>query len=226
MFGVAWPGDEDALNAYRHGDLEILRARWPGEVAGRSVTELEIQHALNTAHSGISFYLRDPAYVQGKPPDQYREIPTLEETASLGAVEAERRAAERRAKLADLKKRLRSSGRPVHEDYPDPRALGEAVLADLSAEIERLYPPGWKPAPRYPYGSFPAEPGSLAALVLEMEGWPDWRASILGASTDGVPTSIASTALPPASPAPPPLPVEPAPHRRFGFLKRRSDRPR
>jgi len=123
---------------------------WLAEHAGRSVTELEILHGVlnNPAMAEHTFfYLRNPAYTKGKPPDQFLEIPTPDEIAELGPQGAQGRAAERQAKLAALKDRIRSSGLPVHEGYSDPRALGEAVLADLSAVIERLYPAGSEPDP-------------------------------------------------------------------------------
>jgi hypothetical protein len=126
----------------------IEQERWLGDHAGRSVTELEILHGVLNDPAMAEhtfFYLRDPAYVEGKPPGQFRETPLPEELATLGPQEAERRAAARSARLAALKDRIRSGGLPVHEDYPDPRALGELVLADLSAVIERLYPPGTQP---------------------------------------------------------------------------------
>lgn len=128
----------------------IREEPWLAEHNGRSVTELEILHGVlnDPAMAGHSFfYLRDPANSQGKPAAQFQEVAGADEIASLGAPEAERRAAERRAKLAALKERIRSSGLPVHDNYPDPRALGEAVLADLTAVIERLYPPGSEPNP-------------------------------------------------------------------------------
>jgi hypothetical protein len=128
----------------------VEQERWLGEVAGRSVTELEILHGVLNDPSMAEhtfFYLRDPAYVERKAPNQFREIPTPDEVASLGAEEAERRAAERRGKLADLKARIERSGLPVHENYPDPRALGELVQADLTAVIDHLYPAGSEPDP-------------------------------------------------------------------------------
>jgi hypothetical protein len=114
---------------------------WLAEVAGRSVTELEILHGvLNdpTMAEHAFFYLRDPAYVEGKAPDQFREIATPDEIASFGPQEAERRAAERRGKLANLKDRIERSGLPVRENYPDPRSLGTLVLADLTAVIASI----------------------------------------------------------------------------------------
>ncbi len=106
---------------------------WLAGYAGRSVTELEILHGVLNDPAMAKhtfFYMRDPAYVEGKPVDQYRESTP-----------------EPRAKLAALKNRIRSSGLPVREDYRDPRVLGEAVLADLTAVIDRLYPEGSEPNP-------------------------------------------------------------------------------
>jgi len=128
----------------------IEQEPWLDEHAGRSVTELEIFHGVLNDPAMAEhafFYLRDPAFVEGKSPEQYRETAKPKDIAEHGPEEAERLATERSVKLATLKERIRSSGLPVHEDYPDPRALGEAVLADLSAVIERLYPAGSEPDP-------------------------------------------------------------------------------
>jgi len=79
--------------------------------------------------------------------DQYYELGTLEEVEDLGPEEAERRAAERRAKLQTLKDRIRASGLPVRSDYPNPRALGEIVLRDMTEIIDRLFPAESEPSP-------------------------------------------------------------------------------
>ncbi len=123
---------------------------WLSELAGHSVTELEILHGVlrdpaMTDHA--FFYLRDPAYAKARPAEQYRETAGPQEIASLGAEEADRRAADRRTKLAALKDRIRGSGLPLHDGYPDPPSLGELVLADLTAVIENLYPAGSEPDP-------------------------------------------------------------------------------
>ncbi len=98
---------------------------WIGGHAGRSVTEMEILHGvLNdpAMENHAYFYLRNPAYAKqregfaGESPEE-------------------------QAKLADLKKRIRASGFPVREDYPDPKALSDLVLADFSALIDKLFPP-------------------------------------------------------------------------------------
>ncbi len=128
----------------------IEQEAWLSEHVGHSVTELEILHGVLNDPAMAShafFYLRDPAYVEGKAPDRYREVPTPGDIAAVGPQEADLRAGQRQAKLADLKERLRASGLPVREDYPDPRALGELVLADLSAVIDRLFPAGSEPDP-------------------------------------------------------------------------------
>jgi tetratricopeptide (TPR) repeat protein len=128
----------------------IEREPWLLERAGRSVTELEILHGVLRDRSMAGhafFYLRDPAYADSRPADQFRETATPEEIAEHGPKEAQRRAAERRAKLAALKQQVRESGLPVREGYADPRTLGELVLADLTAVIENLYPAGSEPDP-------------------------------------------------------------------------------
>ncbi len=131
----------------------IARQPWLAEHRSHSVTELEILHGvLNNPQMAdhAYFYFRSPSYIDSLPTDQravYREIPTPEEIAAWGAAEAQRRADERRAKLAALKERIRASGLPVREDYRDPIELGQLVLSDLTAVIDRLYPPGSQPDP-------------------------------------------------------------------------------
>ena len=121
----------------------VAREPWLERYPDRSVTELEIVHAVladpaKAEHS--FFYLRDPAYTDERP--EFRETPAKEEIAAFGAAEAQRRAEERRCKLVALKESIRVCGLPVRENYPDPKALGELVLADLTELINRLYPEG------------------------------------------------------------------------------------
>jgi hypothetical protein len=104
--------------------------------AGKSVTELEILHGvLNdpemTEHA--FFYFRDPAYIKTIPPDKQKDF-TAED-------------AEGTEKLRRLKERIRKGKFPPQENYPNPKALGELVLKDLTTVIERLYPKGSEPAP-------------------------------------------------------------------------------
>jgi nephrocystin-3 len=106
------------------------REPWLIEHEYKSVTELEILHGVlrNPAMDNRAyFYFRDPAYI--------RQIP------------AERRAdfcesdPARRRKLDSLKKRIRACGAPVQECYPNPKTLGQMVLADLTVAINQMFPP-------------------------------------------------------------------------------------
>ena len=106
--------------------------------SGKSVTELEILHGvLNNPEMAkhAFFYFRDPAYIQ----DKQKGFTAEDAEGAEGAEKTE--------KLKELKERIRKSGFPVHENYPNPKALGELVLKDLSAVIERLYPKGSEPEP-------------------------------------------------------------------------------
>jgi len=118
-------------------DAELIeREPWLGEHLGHSVTEVEIQHGVlrNPAMAEHAyFYLRDPAYVE-----------TLPEGERGGYREA---SAEFAAKRDALKERIRRSGFPVREAYADPRTLGQLVLEDFTALIERLFPEGSLPDP-------------------------------------------------------------------------------
>jgi len=104
---------------------------WISRESAKSVTELEILHGVlnDPAMAGHAyFYFRDPRYLESLPEaerqDGHEDAPHL------------------RARLADLKDRIRASGFPVHEGYPDPEALGAKVLADFAALIDSLYPAG------------------------------------------------------------------------------------
>ena len=110
------------------------RLGWLTEDLHRSVTELEILHGgLNDpdADGHAYFYLRDPAWVAALPADQQALY-----------VEPD---AEGAARLEALRERVRGSGFPV-AGYGDPEALGERVLADLEALIDRLFPAAQVPA--------------------------------------------------------------------------------
>jgi len=116
----------------------IERESWLKEhsgKSGKSVTELEILHGvLNNPEMAAHafFYFRDPAYI----PDKQKDF------TAEGAEDAEKA-----GKLKGLKERIRKSGFPVHENYPNPKALGELVLKNLAAVIENLYPKGSAPEP-------------------------------------------------------------------------------
>jgi hypothetical protein len=111
----------------------VEREPWLAEhVHGRkSVTELEILHGvLNNPDMAehAFFYFRDPAYVQSLPPDRKKDFAT--------------ESTEDTERLRNLKERIRASRFPVRENYADPKALGDLVLADLTAVIDELYPEG------------------------------------------------------------------------------------
>jgi tetratricopeptide (TPR) repeat protein len=119
---------------------------WLAAFQNRSVTEIEIVHGvLNDPQMARNafFYFRSPSYIDSLPSEdrpEYLESPTAEEIAQFGYEEAALRAGARRSKLESLKRRVRESGLPVREGYSNPRELGELVLRDLTAVIDRLYP--------------------------------------------------------------------------------------
>lgn len=113
--------------------------------AGRSITDIEICHGVldhpETAPTAF-FYFRDPGYVDVLPApvqEDHREGPTEDDVMRHGQVEAERLAADRRRRLADLKARILSSGLPVTQ-YREPRELSALVSRDLSAALDRAFP--------------------------------------------------------------------------------------
>jgi tetratricopeptide (TPR) repeat protein/energy-coupling factor transporter ATP-binding protein EcfA2 len=114
------------------------------EHADSSITELEILHGvLNNPKMAdhAYFYFRDPKYIDTLPEDKrskFIEGSTPEEIARYGPDEAERRAEKRRGQLVAFKKRIKESGLPLHENYPDPVAFGELVKQDLVAIIKSL----------------------------------------------------------------------------------------
>jgi len=134
------------------GEL-IEQEPWLAQHRDHSVTELEILHGVlndpGMADRAL-FYFRSPAYVESLPIEQqssYREEATSDEIKQYGLAEAQSRAEERRRKLEALKARIRGSGLPLREGYPTPQALGELILTDLTAVVDRLYPEGSQPDP-------------------------------------------------------------------------------
>ena len=109
---------------------------WLAEHLHHSVTELEILHGVLNDRAMADrafFYFRDAAYLQQLRPEQRAAFAEPDPTNAQ--------------KLAALKERIRRSGLPVREDYPDPITLGELVRADLAAVIDALYPAGEVPDP-------------------------------------------------------------------------------
>ena len=108
---------------------------WLTDDPGRSVTELEILHGvLNDpiAAGQAFFYLRDPHWLEGM-------------AASDRTMFVEDQPDGTR-RLDELRSRLHDSALPVR-DYGDPVALGELVLADLTALVQSRYPDPSPPDP-------------------------------------------------------------------------------
>lgn len=98
----------------------------------KSVTELEILHGVlrDPKMAGHAyFYFRDPEYIKGKSSDFASEDEQSTE------------------KLRILKQQIRDKQFPVRENYPSPEDLGELILKDLTAVIDKLYPEGSQPDP-------------------------------------------------------------------------------
>ena len=109
----------------QYPELLLDQHAWLKEhMGGTSVTELEILHGVlrDPAMAGRAyFYFRDPAYSADKGPDFRSE----------GAIE--------RAKLDELKSRIRSSGFPV-VPYATPHAVAQRIIDDLWSWIDAQYP--------------------------------------------------------------------------------------
>ncbi len=115
----------------------IDRESWLKEHLSHSVTELEILHGvLNNPDMAAHafFYFRDPQYIKNLPEDAEPTDFASEDESS-------------KAKLGDLKERIRKSGFHVCENYANPKALEALVLEDLTRVISTRYPPDDKISP-------------------------------------------------------------------------------
>jgi len=115
----------------------IEQEPWLAEHRQHSVTALEILHGVlnNPAMADHAlFYFRDPAC--------RTRVPAGADPADFAPEDATAA-----AKLRQLKERIRNSGFPVRDNYPDPKALGELVLRDLTEIIDRRYPEEETPDP-------------------------------------------------------------------------------
>lgn len=109
---------------------------WLKDLSDKSITELEILHGvLNNPKMGAHafFYFRDKAFLES-------------ETFKAAVLESDRPGFSEsedilKQKLSDLKDRIRVSGFPVRENYPDPITFGELVRKDLMQVIDSLAPP-------------------------------------------------------------------------------------
>ena len=128
-----------AILGHRYGwvpeaiDNDLLeRHPWLGELAGRSVTELEIHYgALQTRKAQALFYLKDPAWLDRYPPGPERAKFELTDPDA-------------RRRLAELKAAVKKSGYPV-KNFSSADELAELVRHDLSAVIAESD----SPAPRH-----------------------------------------------------------------------------
>jgi nephrocystin-3 len=112
--------------------------KWIDKNRDRSLTELEIIYGVLENPSMAErarFYFRDPTYVERVPPE--RRVDCTEDDPAA------------RAKLLELKDRIRTSGLsvPVRDNYADARKLGELVLEDLTAIIDEQFPADDAPDP-------------------------------------------------------------------------------
>lgn len=108
---------------------------WLTADPGRSVTELEILHGVlnDPAAAGHSFfYLRDPEWLEGMVESERAMFVEDEPDGML--------------RLDELRSRLHASASPVRS-YSDPVALGELVLADLTALVQSIYSDPLPPDP-------------------------------------------------------------------------------
>jgi nephrocystin-3 len=100
---------------------ELIREQpWLKEHLQCSITELEIVHGVlnNPEMAELAFfYFRDLAASTAKPESQ-----------------------EAKQKLEWLKERIRKSGFPVREDYPDAETAGQLIFQDLQQVIDREFP--------------------------------------------------------------------------------------
>ena len=138
----------------------LAQLPWLAHLQGTSVTEMEILHGVLNDPSAAGhafFYIRDPAWLDTLPASERAtlldEAESDDEIAALGADVAATAAAARRQRLDDLKRTILDSTLPTWQ-YPDPRALGERVLADFTALIDRSLP-GERRAGRASYATPP-----------------------------------------------------------------------
>jgi len=102
-----------------------------------SVTELEILHGvLNNKEIAKQafFYFRDPNYVSKFSGEELKNFVDENNTES-------------KAKISELKDRIRKSGLPVHENYKKLEELGNHVLEDFKKVINDSWPEGSQPDP-------------------------------------------------------------------------------
>ncbi|HEX3556637.1 MAG TPA: TIR domain-containing protein [Thermoanaerobaculia bacterium] len=157
--------------------LALVAAQpWLVEDPGRSVVELEILHgSLREPGTTASFfYLRNPRF-PSMVPEARREqyLPETEEAA---------------ARLANLKERIRASGRPVFDGYPCGWSEGLGRASRLDTFAEQVFADLWKAiqerglpaAEAVPVAAAPSPPEPPAPIsVPELPPLPDLPAAPL-----------------------------------------------
>jgi tetratricopeptide (TPR) repeat protein len=107
----------------------VEREPWLAEFRGRSITELEMLHAV----------LRNPQKV----PHAFFYFRSTDHAGEGGDAEPP----ERRHLLADLKERILRSGLPVQVGFRTPQELGAQVRRDFETLLDRLFPEADMPDP-------------------------------------------------------------------------------
>jgi tetratricopeptide (TPR) repeat protein len=109
---------------------------WLAAHREKSVTELEILFGVlnNPAMADRTcFYFRAPAYVDTGPAEKRDDFVSKDQAAA--------------DKQSDLKNRIRASGLPVVEPYPDPEAVAALIQELLTDAIDAEFPEGSEPDP-------------------------------------------------------------------------------
>jgi len=113
---------------------------WLKEHLNHSVTELEILHGVlkeEQMHGHAYFYFRDPKYLESVPEGKRHDFITESDEAT--------------GKLAKLKHKIWIATDEkiceLREGYANPEQLGEWILEDFTALIDRLYPKDKIPDP-------------------------------------------------------------------------------
>lgn len=106
-----------------------------------SLTEIEMLYVLHhpAKLNNAFFYFRDQAYLDhltAAEKELYSETPSPEEIKKYGEQMAAELTDNRRARLKMLKDQIRATPCTVHENYQNPKAMGELVLKNFQAVIK------------------------------------------------------------------------------------------
>lgn len=126
LLGERYGGVADKIDDELIEDQPWLKAHQQS-----SYTELEICHGVlnNKEMKGLAhFYLRDPE-VSNQIESDLSEQPNYQPEPPIA-----------KDKLNALKERIDKSGYPVTKDYPDAKAVGQSILDDLWAAIDKRFP--------------------------------------------------------------------------------------